>query len=157
MGRDEIEAAMRQFIGEPLSDMWRYAGFQSFAFGVPHLRRNRKGEEVAKPEYGLVAACSWRIEAHDGSAISSEDYRPVDRGADAAVLSFLDDLLAEPPIVLSLAATTEQGLHVVLSRGFVLTITPDDSPDQHVPDQWWLLWGSSPRQMFVVESPQAHE
>jgi hypothetical protein len=35
----------KEIIGLPLSDMWRYSGFQKFEFGKPDFHKNKKGEE----------------------------------------------------------------------------------------------------------------
>ncbi len=74
--KQEIEAALQPLVGESLSDMMRYGGCQKFEFGKQLPKKNRKGEDVAVGEWGLVVSCDWRIKRSNEIIVSCDDFGP---------------------------------------------------------------------------------
>ena len=57
----EIASRFVCLVGERLSDMMRYAGWQRFEFGEQKPTVNRYGRALRTSEIALAVACHWSI------------------------------------------------------------------------------------------------
>ncbi|GEM_PF-1893870 len=124
------ELALSELVGLPLTDMWRYIGFQRFEFGEqkPHL--NRKGEETSSADYVLVARGVWRIVGPDGFELSSDHFG--DPRTDEHALPFYESLGEEgPPRVEGIVVRVDGEISIAMSKGYSLTVRPwDEEPPE---------------------------
>lgn len=137
--KEEVERALHSLIGEPLSDMIRYAGIQAFEFGVQRRRKNRKGQDITVADQRLDVSCYWCISGPEGTIVSSEDFGPKGSRRDARAYPFYDMLDSNPPVVEVLEADEAGTLHVWLSGGYSLTVRPMEHVDGSDEEQWRFL------------------
>lgn len=152
----EIETEFRCLVGEPLTDMWRYAGCQKFEFGVQKPAVNRDGEEITKADLGLVVSCDWFVTGPEGSVVSSHDFGPDGARRDAHAHPFYNLLATSPPVVESVAANAEGALCIRMSAGFTLEVGPDADGDPH-DEQWRLMRRGEPNTHFVLRGNGLHD
>lgn len=133
-----IEAALSPLIGEPLSDMWRYAGCQKFEFGIQRPRTNHEGEEITFADWGLVVSCSWRVIGPEGNVISSDEFGPGGSRRDERARPFYALLGTDSPAVESVVADDGGKLCIRMSGGYLLEVEPvsDMDPDD---EQWRFM------------------
>jgi hypothetical protein len=127
--------AFASLIDLPLSDMWRYLGFQKFEFGEqkPHL--NRKGEETTWADWSLVVNCAWRIEGPEGFVLSSGHFTPERR--DTHAHKFYESLAELPPIVEEVQVLDNGALRIKMSGGYLLAVDPNGLDEDTLED--WRL------------------
>ncbi|MGV3724288.1 MAG: hypothetical protein ACO1SX_25620 [Actinomycetota bacterium] len=144
----KIEAALRPLTGEPLTDMWRYAGCQKFEFGVQRPARNSKGVEITRADYGLVVSCEWRIDGRQGRVVSSEDFGPGENRRDAQAGWFYGLIRTDPPVIGSIRAGADGALSLRMTQGLTLEVIPtaEIEPDD---EQWrFMCRGRDPVVLF---------
>ena len=142
--KQQIEAALRPLIGQPLSNMWRPI-WQTFEFGEQRPFINSKGKAVTRADYALDvhSPCTWRIIGPEGLIAGSGDYDQYDPETGEKVPAFNFDepdmtprdrrasaffnLLADaPPIVETIEVDEIGGIRFQLTEGYVVEIIPDD-------------------------------
>lgn len=121
--RNFAEEALKQLVGLPLSDMWRY-GCQKFEFGEQHPQVNRKGEAIHAAEWALVAECPWRLSGPSGFELSHEHFGPDLERRDDHAASFYKSIETSPPVVTSIAIASDGRLIVAMTGNFVLAMVP---------------------------------
>ncbi len=121
--RIKIEAALTPLIGEPLTDMWRYIGFQKFEFGLQKPFMNRKGIEVSKADHGLVTNGEWKLTDPEGKSISRQDFESSHVPPNPAVLAFLENLLDRAPKVTEITTGPRSYVKVFMTEGFSLELS----------------------------------
>jgi len=120
--RNLAQEALKDLVGLPLSDMWRY-GCQKFEFGEQHPQVNRKGEVIHAAEWALVAECPWRLSGPAGFEFSHQHFGlDLDRRDDHAA-NFYKSLETSPPVVTSIAIASDGRLTVAMGD-FVLVMVP---------------------------------
>lgn len=129
-----IEETLKPIIGEPLSDMWRYAGFQVFEFGIQRPAVNRKGQPITRSDWALGACCTWSICGTEGRVLSSEDFGPDGERHDEAAAPFYQLVDDSSLIVRAIEVGERAQVRFVLSQGFALDIVLDSDDPQE--DQW---------------------
>lgn len=149
--KQEIEAALQPLIGQPLSDMWRYAGCQKFEFGVQRPAKNRKGQDVKRADWGLVVSCDWRVMGPEGHVVSSDDFGPGRSRRDEQAKPFYELIHTDPPVVEGIEANTGGALRIRMSQGYTLDVQPetdsgsDDEQRRFLPrdpqQKYFVLWG----------------
>ena len=121
--RNLAHGALKDLVGLPLSDMWRY-GCQKFEFGEQHPQVNRKGEAIRAAEWALVAECRWRLSGPSGFELSHEHFGPdLDRRDDHAA-DFYKSLESSPPVVTSIAIASDGRLTLEMTGGVILEMMP---------------------------------
>ena len=147
-----VELALGELVGLPLTDMWRYVGFQRFEFGEqkPHL--NRKGKETTSADYALVARGFWRIVGPDGFELDSDHFG--EPRTDQHALPFYESLGEEdPPRVEGVGVREDGEISVEMSRGYVLSVRPwDEEPPEDADWSAREIW----RYMPPEEGPRGH-
>lgn len=145
---EEIEAALGPLIGEPLTDMWRYAGCQKFEFGVQRPMNNKRGEDTSMADWGLVVECGWRITGPEGPVVSSDDFSP-DGRRDEGAYPFYDQVHTDSPVVEDIAVADDGAFRIRMSRGFTLEVQPaaDAGPQD---EQWRLMSPDKQARHFVL-------
>lgn len=133
-----IETALRPLLGEPLTDMWRYAGSQKFEFGVQRRRRNNQDEEYTSADWGLVVSCAWSIAGPEGCIVSSDQFGPQLGRRDQRAKPFYELLATGPPVVESIEADEEGALVIQMSGGYILAVQPEADIDP-MDEQWRLM------------------
>jgi hypothetical protein len=147
--KEEIETALRPLLGQPLSDMWRYAGYQKFEFGVQRPAKNREGEAVTVADWGLVVACRWAITGPEGLVVSSANFGPGTARRDEPARPFYRLIHADSPVVEGLEADQDGALRFVLSQGYTLEVRPEADMDAE-DEQWRFMPPGDERSHFVV-------
>jgi hypothetical protein len=109
-------------IGEPLSQMKRYVGFQRFGFGVRYPTVNRKGEECTTSPQAIVVSCFWELLGPNGPVVSRDDFGPGDQRRDESAMYFYELADSEVLAVTSIVAEADGELTVSLSEGYVLIL-----------------------------------
>lgn len=135
----EIEAALLPLLGEPLTDMWRYAGFQRFEFGVQRpAEKGAKG--VTHSDWGFVVGCDWQISGPDGVIVSAADFGNESRTDDRAY-PFYKLLADQPPVLQKLEAEANGALRFEFSGDYLLEVTPEDTAGDDEPStlEHWLF------------------
>lgn len=145
----EIEQALHPLLGEPLSNMWRYAGCQKFEFGVQRPHKNRKGQTVTWADWGLVVTCAWCIRGPEGVIVSSDDFGPGRSRRDEKAYPFYDMLHDDPPIVETIVAGEDGTVHIQMTRGYTLDVRPKGGPDT---EEWRFMPPDQRRRHFVITS-----
>jgi hypothetical protein len=137
-----IEAALRPLLGEPLTDMWRYADCQRFEFGPQRPAKNRRGEDITLSDKALVVGCAWRIPGPSGEVLSSADFRSDGTRRDEQAHEFYGFLRADPLLVEAVAASEVGALALQQSRGYELCVEADLPAEED--EQWRLMLGEGP-------------
>ncbi len=148
---------MKSLIGEPLSDMYRFAGIQVFEFGVQRPGKNRKGEEITFADRRLHVSCRWCITGPEGNIVSSMDFGPNRSRHDERASPFYEMLESEPPVVEALKADESGAIVLRMSRGYTLEVQPDEGEDTQIPvehsnEQWRFLPKDKRRHHLVITS-----
>ena len=123
--KEELERALQPLIGEPLSDMSRFAGMQMFEFGIQRPCKNRKGQDITLADQRLHVSCYWCVSSSEGTIISCEDFDPNGSRRDARAYPFYNMLESNPPIVEVLEADEAGTLRLYLSGGYSLIVRPN--------------------------------
>ncbi|MES2459420.1 MAG: hypothetical protein V4671_02465 [Armatimonadota bacterium] len=138
--KDKILQTLRPLIGEPLTDMMRFAGIQVFEFGVQRPRKNRKGEDITRADQRLHVSCSWEIAGADGFVLSREDFGPEGVRQDEKAHPFYESLQTDDaPVVEAIEADDAGVLRLQLSQGYMLQIQPDEMEEEPDEEQWRFL------------------
>jgi hypothetical protein len=145
----EIEKTLHPLIGEPLSDMWRYAGHQKFEFGIQRPCKNRKGEHITIADWGFVVAGDWRITGPEGYIVSSDDFGPKGSRRDEKAYPFYEMLGTAPPIVESIEAEEDGSVRFCMTGGYTLDVLPDREPEA---EQWRFMPKDGRKRQFVITS-----
>ncbi len=170
----EIEQRLQALIGEPLSDMWRYAGYQKFEFGVRRPCKNRKGQDITRSDWGLVVGGDWRITGSQGYIVSSDDFDPVrsisqiiekaestsedsrdlpsvantiSTRRDEAASEFYRILSDTFPLVESIEADEDGSLRISMTAGYILEILASGANDG---ERWRFLPKDDDAEHFVI-------
>lgn len=122
--KEEIESQLACLIGEPLSNMMRYAGCQRFSFGQPYERLNRRGKPIILFDYAIVASCLWEIQCDGEYVVGRHDFGPGDIRRDSAAQWFYDLVRAQSLKVTQIEAMANGGLTVAFTDEIVLSVTP---------------------------------
>jgi hypothetical protein len=138
----EIEAVLGPLVGEPLTGMWRYAGYQRFEFGPQRPAKNRKGEDITMSDLALVVGCTWSVTGPSGVVLSSADFLPDGTRRDEGASEFYDFLRADPLIVEVVEASESGALRIGMSRGYELYVEADLEDEED--EQWRLMQGPEP-------------
>lgn len=146
--RKQIEEALQPLIGEPLTDMWRYAGCQKFEFGVQRPMQNTRGEECTRADLGFVVSCDWRINGPEGYIVSSADFGPEGSRRDPPAEPFYDLLGDTPPVVEALEVNDEGALLFRMTSGYTLEVLPSADIEPH--DEHWRLMPKDREQEHIV-------
>lgn len=153
MMKAEIEAALQPLLGEPLTDMWRYAGFQRFEFGVQ--RPTRKGTKgMTHSDWGFVVGCDWRISGPDGVIVSAADFGE-ERRTDERARPFYRLLADQPPVLQKLEAEVTGALRFEFSGAYLLEVTPEDTSDDDessMTEHWIFLPRDRRKSRFTFDS-----
>jgi hypothetical protein len=144
----QIEAALQPLIGEPLTDMWRYAGCQKFEFGVQRLIQNDDGEEIRRADLGFVVSCAWRIDGPEGCVVSSADFGPEGSRRDTPAEPFYQLLDEAPPVVEALEVSDEGALLFRMTPGYRLEVLPSAGLEPN--DEHWRFMPGGPAKDHVV-------
>lgn len=147
--RPQVEAAFQSLVGEPLTDMWRYAGCQKFEFGEQKPSINSDGEEITVADLGLVVSCDWSVTGPAGAVVSSADFGPREARRDTGAHPFYDLLATSPPVVEAIAVDDHGLLHIRMSDGYALEVQPDADFEPH-DEQWRLMLRGEPRAHVVL-------
>jgi len=145
----QAEAALRPLIGEPLTDMWRYAGCQKSEFGVQRPAKNRQGEEITLAELGLVVSCDWRILGPEGCVVSSDDFGHGESRRDTHAHPFYELIHRAPPVVEEIKADDEGGLRIEMSAGYSLEVVPSLGIEPE-DEQWRFIPGDKEQGHLVL-------
>jgi len=137
--KEEIGRTLEPLIGEPLSDMFRFAGIQAFEFGVPRPCKNHKGQDITLADQGLHISCHWCISGPEGTIVSSEDFGPDGRRHDEQAHPFYDTLKSNPPVVEVVVVDEAGALRLCLSGGYSLTVLPQELSNDSDEEQWRFL------------------
>jgi len=143
-----IEAALSPLIGEPLSDIWRYAGCQKFEFGIQRPTTNHEGEEITLADWGLVVSCDWRVTGPEGHVVSSGDFGFGGSRRDEQAHPFYDRIHADSPVVESVGADDDGKLSIRMSRGYLLQVDPVTGIDPE--DEQWRFTPKDEEARHVV-------
>ena len=144
-----VEQALQPIVGEPLTDMWRYAGCQKFEFGVQRPAKNDDGEEITLADWGLVVSCDWSVSGPAGRVVSSDDFGPGRRRRDKRAHPFYDSLRTEPPVVECIEADEEGALFIQMGRRILLTVRPDPKIGG-IDEQWRFMPKDKAERHFVL-------
>jgi len=146
--RRSAKEALSALVGLPLSDMFRYAGCQKFEFGEqkPHL--NRKGEEMTRADWGLVASCHWRIQGPSGFLLTWEDFTPARR--DDHAMAFYGSLKSDPPVVESVEVEEDGGLRIGMTCEYSLALDPSNYDEEYFEDWRFMPPTDEPRGHLVL-------
>lgn len=133
----EIESTLAELVGQPLTEMWRYAGRQVLEFAPS----------------SLVLSCDWQLWHGIEIVLASTDFCPERRDGDAG--GFYDMLATQPPSVEQLTVLEKGALRLSLSSGHVVEVIPtawvgDDSEAFLPGEQWRFLTDSSPDEQLVI-------
>jgi len=140
--------ALEPLIGEPLTYMFRYAGYQKFEFGIQRPAKNRKGEAITVADLGFVVACPWRITGPEGCIVSSADFGPDRERRDAGASGFYHLVGADPPFVEAVEVDEDGTLRFVLSAGYTIYVEPEIyEPDD---EQWRFMQRDRRRKQIVM-------
>lgn len=140
-----VREALSAIVGQPLSDMWRYAGCQKFEFGEQRPFVNRKGEESTQADHGLVVSCDWSIEGPDGFRLGSEHFGRTPDLWDEHAKPFYESLDDAPPVVESVDVQESGGLRIGMTRGYSLAVDPDPPEEDHIEDWRFMPREGDPR------------
>jgi len=127
--RQEAETAMTALIGQPLTDMWRYMGFQRLEFGEQKPAKNRKGEDITRSDWGLVLGGYWQIASADGFTLSDAHFGPDKERRDDHADGLYNRLSENPLQVLSIELALNGNLRVELTDRFTLSANTVDFSD----------------------------
>jgi hypothetical protein len=147
---DQTESALQPLLGEPLTCMWRYAGYQRFEFGPQRPATNRKGQAITVSDKALVVGCTWRVIGHEGPVLSSADFGPDGARRDEGAEEFYGFMQTDPLVVEGVEASELGALRIRMSRGYALDLQPEqeDGEDEH--DHWRLMIdGPQPSHMVL--------
>jgi hypothetical protein len=144
----QIEAALHPLIGEPLTDMWRYAGCQKFEFGLQRPAKNRSGQEITRSDLGLVVSCHWRISGPAGHVVSSADFGPKESRRDTLAGPFYQLLEDAPPVVEALEASDDGALCLRMTSGYTVEVLPTAGIEPE--DEQWRFMPKDQEQVHVV-------
>jgi hypothetical protein len=146
---EELFDQLAHLVGEPLSDMWRYAGRQAFEFGCQKPFLNKKGKPTSRAENWLVVSCDWRLWEGADVLLCAADFGEERR--DEQGYEFYGLLRENPPIVEHLEVEKRGELRFKLSQGYVLEIVCVDGILPHK----GFLEGEQWR--FVLDSEEANQ
>jgi hypothetical protein len=162
--KDRIEQELRILIGQPLSEVFRVADMECFAFGHLVPVKNFKGEETESYEYALHIQCAWRITGPAGIVVASRDryYPPGEpdteppdwewdkfNRCDERMASFLEEDRESHLVVQFIQAGEVGSVRIGLGQGFTLEVFPDDSLGG---EYWRFFQRPSQGDHFVVTS-----
>ena len=68
-----VKDAFSLLVGEPLSDMWRYAGYQVFEFGEQVPEVNTKGVEITRGMLSLTSLY-WKLRGPNRFSLGSRNF-----------------------------------------------------------------------------------
>lgn len=148
--KEEIERRLHLLFGEPLSDMYRFAGIQVFEFGLQKPCKNRKGEDITRADQSLHASCHWRITGPEGDILSSEDFGPGTERRDEKAQPFYQRLTDDPLLITAIEADEQGSLHLALSGGHALHLQPCKEPEAEYPERWRYLPKDKRKRHLVV-------
>lgn len=131
-----LDSQFRVLIGQPLSDMFRYAGLQRFDFGEQRPSVNSKGLPNTISDWGLVVGCNWQIDGPDGFRLQQADYRSGPGPEGPNIHEFFEMLEKDPPKLLSYELDALGTLTMVLERGYQLRVEACSSSGW---EQWRLV------------------
>lgn len=132
----ELETAregLACLVGLPLTDMFRYLGFQKFEFDEQKPFLNRKGQPVTASDIGLVVGCWWQISGPDDFVLNSGHFPGEGPRTDQHAYAFYESLHEpNPPEVRRIEVDPNGGLEIALSKGLHLSLYgrhPEDRDD----------------------------
>ena len=139
-------------VGQPLSEMWRYANFQRFEFGTQYSFINRKGEKAKRSDLLLDVSCQWLITHNKIELLSASDYV---NGKSARAIEaswFFNVLKNDPPCVTAVYVNEKEDLTIELDHGFILYILPATQKISAVDkdEQWCFMQPRSSLPELVV-------
>ena len=157
--KEEIERRLYPLVGEPLSDMFRFAGIQVLEFGVQRPCKNRKVEDVTRADQSLHVSCHWRIAGPDGTVVTSDDFGQGGSRCDEKAYPFYDMLGEAPPAVEAIEADELGNVVMRLANGYMLEIRLDTETEASGSDmdltddeQWRYLPRDEGEDHFVITS-----
>jgi hypothetical protein len=147
----EIEAILKPLLGEPLTDMWRYAGFQRFEFGEQRRSHDSKADAAPVGDWALIAGCAWRITGPMGVVVSSANFGESGR-TDKDAAPFYRLLKREPPVVEALEANAAGAIRLQLTAGYLLEIEPEGAEwdDEPPSEEYWLFHPRDKRKIRTI-------
>lgn len=136
------EEGLSLIIGQPLTDMFRYLGFQKFEFGeqIPYL--NKKSKVIFHSDLGLVVGAWWQISGPCGFVLNSDHFPSGGPRTDDHAMSFYKSL-HEPdsPVVTAITVDHTGGLEITMTHGYSLRVLGD-----YESTEWQEAWRFMPKE-----------
>lgn len=116
--------ALRNLLGEPLTNMVRVSTAQYLRFGVEKPCKDYKGEDDTRSDWGLMigGSCHWRFEGPNGFKLGTDDFGPDKDLHDEHADDFYDRLGDDPLVIRSVEVLLNGTQIFALSDGYSLTI-----------------------------------
>lgn len=154
ISQESLDRARRELsvlVGKPLTDMWRYAGFQRFEFGEQRPFINRKGKPSRRSDWALVAT-NWEITQKRGFVLNASHFGPDGARRDQHAKAFYNRQKTDPYVVVSLNLLEDGEILIKLTRSYQLRVFRDPmiGPADWDVDEWRYRDGTGDDSLHVV-------
>ncbi len=146
-----VARELSAIVGKPLTNMWRYAGRQVFAFGPEIEAVMEDGEPATITDCGLTVLSDWVIRGPARFHLESGDFGPENDRRDQHAKFFYDLVGSDPISVVSVTVSRHGALQFCFTRGYSLEVSP--VADLEDWEEQWRFQPSSqdPRGQLILE------
>ena len=161
--KDDIEEALKELIGQQLTNIGRAGNLLWLSFGEKILVIDRNGCEKFKEKYALHVQCSWRLTTENKISVASKDIYIPRTGLDEDDFDWdefganrfdekieeLKEQIVSSATVSKITADEFGGLKIYFESGIRLEVFPDDSLE----DEFWrfIIFGSESKHYVVFD------
>lgn len=147
-----VEKELSTIVGEPLTDMWRYAGHQVFALGQQVEVIDEDSEEpIQVDDCCLIVYCEWEFRGPNGFLLSSVDFAGEQGRNDHHAHAFYNRADADPIEVEGLSVDFGGLVEILFTEGFSLTVRPSTEVEPWEAQWRFQVRRDDPRGQLLLE------